>query len=209
MQIERAKPLVAGELQTLGRTVASAETFIRLEIGRQQRSIVTAMEEQRQVVENLGRGLNRRLYINDWSHERIQEAESRLRAAGLALPAIIDPDLDQQRPPVLPEAGSNSRTPESIDPPVYKIVWTHGTVTDLWQEWSVGWAGRPSIQSLDDTWGHRWRRGNEVSFYSRRRLIIGEIRRLARAGGGGLSTLLSPPRSLKLASGKQVSLSQG
>jgi hypothetical protein len=67
------------------------------------------------------------------------------------------------------------------------MVRTHGTVTDLWQEWSVGWAGRPSIQSLDDTWGHRWRRGKEVSFYSRRRLIIGEIRRLARAGGETLS----------------------
>jgi hypothetical protein len=145
MQIERANPLVASELQTLSRTVASAETSIRLEITRQQRSIVTAIEEQRQVVENLGRGLNRRLYINNWSHERIQEAESRLRAAGLALPAITDPDLDQQRPPALPEAGSNSGTSESIDPPVYEMVRTHGTVTDLWQEWSVGWAGRPSI----------------------------------------------------------------
>jgi len=45
MQIERANPLVAGELQTLGQTVASAETSIRLEITRQQRSIVTAIEE--------------------------------------------------------------------------------------------------------------------------------------------------------------------
>jgi hypothetical protein len=51
---------------------------------------------------------------------------------------------------------------------------THGTVTDLWQEWSVGWAGRPSIQSLDDTWGHQWRWGKEVSFYSRRRLARAE-----------------------------------
>jgi hypothetical protein len=158
MQIERANPLVAGELQTLGRTVVSAEAFIRLEITRQQRSIVTALEEQRQVVENLGRGLNRRLYINDWSHERIQEAESRLRAAGLALPAIADLDQDQQRPPALPEPGSNSGTPESIDTPVYEMVRTHETVTDLWYEWSVGWAGRSSIQSLDDTWANRRRR---------------------------------------------------
>jgi hypothetical protein len=87
-------PLVAGELQTLGRTVASAEVSLRLEITRQQRAIVTALEEQRQFIENLGRGLNRRLYINDWSHERIQEAESRLRAAELMLPAITDSDLD-------------------------------------------------------------------------------------------------------------------
>jgi hypothetical protein len=151
---------VANELQTLGLTVASAEAFIRLEITRQQRSIAATLEKlrrQRQFVESLGRGLNRRLYINDWSHERIQEAESQLRAAGLALPA---------------------------EPPVYKMVRTHAAVTDLWQEWSSGWAGGPSVQFLDNTWGRQWRRGNEVSFYSRRRLIIGEIRRLARQRGG-------------------------
>ena len=63
------------------------------------------------------------------------------------------------------------------------MIRTHATVTDLWQKWLGGWAGRPSVQFLDDTWGHRWRRGNEVSFYSRRRLIVGEIRRLARQEG--------------------------
>jgi hypothetical protein len=83
---------------------------------------------------------------------------------------------------VLPEPLSGA--PEPAEPPVYKMVRTHATVTDLWQEWSGGWAGRPSVQFLDDTWGHQWRRGNEVSFYSRRRLIISEIRRLAQQGGG-------------------------
>ena len=97
-QIERANLLVASELQTLGRTVASAEASIRLEITRQQRSIAATLEKlcgQRQFVEGLGWGLNRRLYINDWSHEGIQEAELRLEAAGLALPAIAGPDLGQ------------------------------------------------------------------------------------------------------------------
>jgi hypothetical protein len=184
-QIERANPLVANELQILGLTVASAEASIRLEITRQQRSITATLEElrgQREFVESLGRGLNRRLYINDWSHKRIQEAESQLRAAGLALPAMAGSDLDRQGTVALPEPLS--RALEAVEPPVYTMVRTHGTVTDLWQEWSGGWAGRPSVQFLDDTWGHRWRRGNEVSFYSRRRLIVGEIRRLARQGGG-------------------------
>ena len=62
------------------------------------------------------------------------------------------------------------------------MVRTHVTVMDLWQEWSVGWGGCPSIQSLDDAWGHRWRQGSEVSFYSRRRLIVTEIRRLGERG---------------------------
>jgi hypothetical protein len=82
IQIERANLLVAGELQTLGRT--------------------------------------------------------RLRAAGLALPAITDSDLDPRRPTAPAEPPSGSGTPESADPPVYEMVRTHGTVTDLWHEWSVG-----------------------------------------------------------------------
>jgi hypothetical protein len=95
-QIKRANPLVASELQTLGRTAASAEASIRLENTRQQRSIAAILKElrrQRQFVEGLGRGLNSRLYINDWSYKRIQEAELRLEAAGFALSAITGPDL--------------------------------------------------------------------------------------------------------------------
>ena len=145
---------------------------------------MTALQElhkQRQFVENLSRGLNRRLYVNDWSYERIQEAESRLEAAGLALPTITssDPGLQRVTAPSEPLSG----TVDPADPPCYEMVRTHATVTDLWHEWSVGCAGQPSIQSLDDSWGHRWRRGNEVSFYSRRRLIIKEIQRLAQQGG--------------------------
>jgi hypothetical protein len=132
--------------------VASAEAFIRLEITRQQRSITATLKKlrgQRQFVESLGRGLNRRLYINNWSHERIQEAESQLRAAGLALPAITGSDLDRQGTVALPEPLS--RALEPVKPPVYKMVRTHATVTDLWQKWSGGWVGRPSVQFLDDT----------------------------------------------------------
>ena len=98
---------------------------------------MAALEEQKQIVEKLSRRLNRGLYINDWFYERIQKAESRLRAAGLALPAITDSDLDPRRPTAPAEPPSGSGTPESADPPVYEMVRTHGTVTDLWHEWSV------------------------------------------------------------------------
>src|SRR5271163_3056074 len=48
----------------------------------------------------------------------------------------------------------------------------------------VSWMGQTAVDSvLDDSWGHRWRRGNEASFYSRRRLIIKEIQRLAQQEG--------------------------
>lgn len=128
-QVERANPLIANELQILGRTIASTEASIRLEITRKQRSIVTTLEElreQRQFIESLGRGFNRRLYINDWSHERIQEAESRLETAWLTLPAITGPDLGQQRTAALPEPFPGPRTVESADPPVYEMARPHG-----------------------------------------------------------------------------------
>jgi hypothetical protein len=49
-----------------------------------------------------------------------QEAESRLRAAGLTLPAVTDSDLDQQRSTALPEPFSG--TSESADPSFYEMV---------------------------------------------------------------------------------------
>ena len=53
MLIEKAHPLIANELQTLSRTVTSAEASIRLEMTRQQRSMAAALQEQRQLLEGL------------------------------------------------------------------------------------------------------------------------------------------------------------
>lgn len=210
--IERANPLVAHELQTLGRTVTGSEALIRLDVSRQQQTATTTLQElreQRQLFSNLSQGLNQRLYVNNWSPERIQDAESRLAAMGQVLPSLNESPSQLLPPPppppnepssqLLPPPPSESstgpaevstRAPEpgsSIGPPSYKMVRTHTMVTDLWLEWSVGWGGRPSIQSLDDTWGHRWRQGNEAAFYCRRRRIIDEIRRLTQRDGRVLS----------------------
>jgi hypothetical protein len=43
IQIEKANPLIANELQTLSQTVTSAEASIRLNIARQQQFSVTAL----------------------------------------------------------------------------------------------------------------------------------------------------------------------
>lgn len=210
--IERANPLVAHELQTLGRTVTGSEALIRLDVSRQQQTATTTLQElreQRQLFSNLSQGLNQRLYVNNWSPERIQDAESRLAAMGQVLPSLNESPSQLLPPPPPPPNESSSqllppppsesstgpaevstRAPEpgsSIGPPSYKMVRTHTMVTDLWLEWSVGWGGRPSIQSLDDTWGHRWRQGNEAAFYCRRRRIIDEIRRLTQRDGRVLS----------------------
>ena len=100
---------------------------------------MAALEEQKQIVENLSPRLNRRLYINDWFYERIQEAESRLRARRAS-----PPRHHRFRP--RPTATHGPRRNRRLILgrlnlqvlPVYEMVRTHGTVTDLWHEWSVG-----------------------------------------------------------------------
>ena len=48
---------------------------------------------------------------------------------------------------------------------------------DLWREWTCGLGGKPSIQSLEDTYGAAWRplQRERVKF-CRRKVIIDEIR---------------------------------
>ncbi|KAF7125749.1 hypothetical protein CNMCM5793_002042 [Aspergillus hiratsukae] len=69
--------------------------------------------------------------------------------------------------------------------PQYHMSRTIQTIPDLWQEWTVGLKGQPSIERLDDLYGSGWRSGPEKSaerqFYSRRKTLITEIRRLAAA----------------------------
>ncbi|KAK9471565.1 transcriptional activator of glycolytic enzymes-domain-containing protein [Dipodascopsis tothii] len=64
--------------------------------------------------------------------------------------------------------------------PRYHFCRTHTTVRELWAEWHTGINGSPSIQSLDERYGSKWRRtASDRQFYSRRNAIIKEVRRLA------------------------------
>jgi hypothetical protein len=69
--------------------------------------------------------------------------------------------------------------------PLYRMSRTLQTIPELWQEWTVGLQGQPSIEALDELHGSGWRSGpaaaSERQFYSRRKALITEIRRLAAA----------------------------
>jgi hypothetical protein len=67
--------------------------------------------------------------------------------------------------------------------PVYRMSRAVKTVRALWQEWTVGLGGSPSVAALDLKWGSRWRAGrqNELQWYSLRLEVIKEIRRVAQA----------------------------
>jgi hypothetical protein len=95
--------------------------------------------------------------------------------------------------------GALARTASSI--PDYTMSRTIQTIPELWQEWTVGLLGQPAIEQLDKLYGSRWRTGpgkaSERQFYSRRKTLITEIRRLATiqaASQGG-----DPPYQLVVA----------
>jgi hypothetical protein len=68
-------------------------------------------------------------------------------------------------------------------PPAHRMSRAVKTVERLWQEWTVGIGGSPSIRSLDSRWSSRWRSGrrSELQWYSLRLEAIKEIRRMAQA----------------------------
>ena len=72
----------------------------------------------------------------------------------------------------------------SKEPPVYRLSRSVATIPDLWREWTEGLGGQLSVEALDKRWGSRWRHGAEFQFYSRHKVIIDEIKCLARTGRG-------------------------
>ena len=70
----------------------------------------------------------------------------------------------------------------AAQPPTYQLSRGISTIPDLWREWTVGLRGQLSVEALDERWGSRWRHGAEFQFYSRRKVIIDEIKRLMAGG---------------------------
>jgi hypothetical protein len=88
-------------------------------------------------------------------------------------------------PPPLPDykPGSGSGSGSDLQLPVYRMSRAVRTVRALWQEWTTGLDGGPSVAALDLRWGSRWRAGrqNELQWYSLRLEVIKEIKRIAQA----------------------------
>ena len=71
----------------------------------------------------------------------------------------------------------------NADGPPTAVYSTANSVREVWEEYRHGIDGQPSIESLDATWGPRWRpepRGR--TWYSRRKVIWDKIRELIHDG---------------------------
>ncbi|KAF7630733.1 transcriptional activator of glycolytic enzymes-domain-containing protein [Aspergillus flavus] len=92
-----------------------------------------------------------------------------------------------------PAGSSATTTQETFEPirtpnhsagiPHYLPFRTAHTVPELWREWTCGLGGKPSIQSLEDTYGAAWRplQRERVKF-CRRKVFIDEIRKRYASG---------------------------
>ena len=99
--------------------------------------------------------------------------------------------------PAFPDLAALNAADSAASPPDFSMSRTLTTVAEAWQEWTAGIAGRPSIQSLDDAWGPAWRKlQREKMFYSRRKVLIDEIRR--RTAGGDPCRAVSDLEQLRL-----------
>lgn len=105
---------------------------------------------------------------------------NRVTLALCSLPPPLHPPPGSPFPGLMPAPTVIERL--SKEPPVYKLSRGITTIPDLWREWIEGLGGQLSIEALNERWGSRWRHGAEFQFYSRRKVIIDEIKRLVRVG---------------------------
>jgi Transcriptional activator of glycolytic enzymes/Centromere DNA-binding protein complex CBF3 subunit, domain 2 len=89
-------------------------------------------------------------------------------------------------------------------PPKYSLSRNIATIPDLWREWTVGLGEQLSVEALDERWGSRWRSGAEFQFYSRRKVIITEIKRLV-AGGREAREVVNSLEEQRLRAGASLS----
>lgn len=110
--------------------------------------------------------------------------KSQLSRSQLA-PLVTVPMTGVSSLPNRPAVPPITALAQAAEIPQYHMSRAIQTIPELWQEWTVGLHGQQSIQKLDELYGSRWRSGStaasERQFYSRRKTLITEIRRLAVA----------------------------
>ncbi len=68
-------------------------------------------------------------------------------------------------------------------PKEYEMLRGSNSILQLWNEWTLGLAGGPSVEALDRCWGTGWRNTpKDAVFYGRRKKVIKEIQRRVRDG---------------------------
>lgn len=132
------------------------------------------------------------LQDRDNDYELVWKPSSSLRPARRIIPLSTSPPSSPSLPPrsmdgpapCAPSAiESHSKEPEV---PKYTLSRSVLTIPELWRQWTVGVNGSPSIATLDQQYGSRWRtKHSETQYYCVRKVIIDELIRRAEVKTGG------------------------
>lgn len=175
--IQKAIPAVNDRLRTMTGVIQNGQAIHAQALSSLGDLLTTRLEQRiEQRIEHLTDTLNE--FIGGSFH--FVPRGGQLASALVASPNTGAPSL-LKRLAALPVAEMAQAT----GTPQYHMSRTIQTIPELWQEWTVGLQGQPSIESLDKLYGSSWRSGptaaSERQFYSRRKTLITEIRRLATA----------------------------
>jgi hypothetical protein len=176
--IEKAIPAVSEKLCTLA---AQLSTTDRLNIQRYH-EVIERLERLERKVDDFSQ-VSWNISITPTGRHASQQFQYHAQGSP---PQPITPPLPQvlgqpTRSPLKPVTLSS----RSIDrpPQLYRLPRNTTSIVELVQIWHEGIAGMPSVSSLDQRWGARWRPVSEKAFYSTRKIIIDEVARRAAAKG--------------------------
>jgi hypothetical protein len=171
--IQKAIPAVSDRLRTMTGIIQNGQATHAQALGSLERSLeglITTRIEQR--MDRIAGVLSE--FIGGSFH---------FVPRGQPAPALTGASPWPSGPVALPITALAQATEAPL--PQYRMSRTVQTIPELWQEWTVGLQGQPSIERLDELYGSSWRSGliaaSERQFYSRRKTLITEIRRLAAA----------------------------
>jgi hypothetical protein len=170
--IQKAVPAVCDRLRTITGVVQTSLEANDALIQRMEQQIAGRMAALESTVNDFYSGAFSLTFTP--SSRRAQESLPLCSLPPLCLPASASSSGPM---PTLAAIKSPAE-----QPPTYHLSRGITTILDLWREWTVGLGGQLSIEALDERWGSRWRHGAEFQFYSRRKVIIDEIKRLVAGG---------------------------
>ena len=189
--IEKAIPAVSEKLRTL---TAQLSTTDRLSIQRHH-DVVKRLERLERTVNDFSQ-VSWNISITPTGKHASQQFQyyTQGQGQGQGQGSGQGSGFSQPITPPLPQVlGQPARSPldpitlnsHSIDQPpqLYRLPRNITSIVELLQIWREGIAGMPSVSSLEQRWGARWRPASEKAFYSTRKVIIDEVARRAAAKG--------------------------
>lgn len=201
VQIQKAMPLVAERVATLGQSLMANQNVgfsqLRGDIGR------VLVSQQDWVEGRVG------LYART-SRNPPQVATPPADSAAPDIELELMPAPSELPPPPTMEANRTPprrrpavpAAPTSQAPFIHQMSPNVHTVKDLWREWKVGVGSGPAIEYLEQTYGPAWRPTNKArTWFCRRKIIIDEIITKAPYRHGGAENVVEQLEAFRISSG--------